>query len=77
MPTLPPVSPSISVGVPFFKLISLVHQKFSNIQKKIKSGTFIVGVLKAQSMAENSNLHIIFSFFFLQKANFEPEYLKK
>jgi hypothetical protein len=46
MPTLPPVSSSISVGVPFFKLISLVHQKFSNIQKKIKFGTFIVGVSK-------------------------------
>jgi hypothetical protein len=38
--------------------------------------TFIVGIFKAQSMAENINLHIILPFF-LQKANFELEYLKK
>jgi hypothetical protein len=63
MPTLAPRISVISVGGPFFKLISLVHQKFSNNQKKIYSGTFIVGIFKAQSMAENINLHIILSFF--------------
>jgi hypothetical protein len=34
MPTLAPRISVISVGGPFFKLISLVHQKFSNNQKK-------------------------------------------
>jgi hypothetical protein len=37
---------------------------------------FFVGIFKAQSMAENINLHNFLSLI-VQKANFEPEYLLK